>query len=125
MPISKKLAVPTLVFGLSGLGIWYYMFNTNMKSQKHGNTLFKGIMFHLRQQPHVVETLGAPIKFDEHKAIKGDVNMIKGAADIEFVVSGSKSPAIVHFKGHRVNQGHQWESTDFSLITDDGRKIEL
>ena len=123
-PVTKYL-VPATLLGASGMGLWYFLYKKNINSSKYGTNLFKGILFHLRQQQKVVDALGSPIRFDQQSQIMGDINMIKGNANVVFPVQGSNGSGVVHFRGKRVNQGNQWQSTEFELRMGEGRVISL
>lgn len=115
--------VPSVVLGTSGLTIWYYLYNKNINSQKYGATLFKGIMYHLRHNDKVEQELGSKIKFHSTDQVKGNLNSIKGKADISFPVTGTKNSGVVHFSGLKINQGNQWETQKFVLHVNGGETI--
>jgi ribosome biogenesis SPOUT family RNA methylase Rps3 len=78
----------------------------------------------LNKNTSVKDLIGEPIAHYEKSPVKGSVNIIKGNADLEFTVHGTKSEAKVVFKGKRMENCDFWESKEF-VVKNDKATINL
>jgi hypothetical protein len=100
------VAVPAIAF-------WANTYYKTSQIQKSHNSIFRGIIFFLNNNKEALELVG-PCKHDG-MPVKGNVNIIKGIADIEFNVEGLDGPALVRFKGNRLKNKDSWESDTFTV----------
>ncbi|KAJ3011350.1 hypothetical protein HKX48_006880 [Thoreauomyces humboldtii] len=121
--LSPRSPYPYLVAATAGLAWWSTVVYRNISSQKSHTGIFKAVMFHVRHDARAAQLLGSDILHDPltHPAIKGRANMMKGNADVEFVVAGDKGEGTVRFRGRR--QGEVWVSETFDLTTKDGAEV--
>lgn len=57
--------------------------------------------------------------------IAGEMNQLHGRIDISFSVKGSRNEAVMKFASFRTSHKGLFETTEWSLETPDGRKIDL
>jgi len=57
--------------------------------------------------------------------IWGKMNQLHGLIDIKFEVKGSKNQATMTFTSHRPTRRGMFVTTEWSLLTKDGEKIDL
>ena len=53
------------------------------------------------------------------------MNQLHGRINIEFTVKGNKKSGIMRFKSYRPTRVGMFETTEWSLETDDGKVIDL
>ncbi|KAI9100677.1 cytochrome oxidase assembly protein 1, partial [Phlyctochytrium arcticum] len=92
---------PYLALASVGLGWWGQIAFKGINSQKANAGITKAVLYHIRHDDGARALLGENIHHDErkHPSVKGDVNMMKGRADFDYVVEGSKSLGTVHYSG--------------------------
>jgi len=102
----------------STLGIFNY--------QKSSSSVVSSTMYALRTSPKAREYLGDEIYF-KHKMpwIWGEMNQLHGRINIEFTVKGNRNSGIMRFKSFRPTRMGMFETTEWSLETEDGRVIDL
>merc|ERR1712225_165805 len=102
----------------STLGIFNY--------QKSSSSVVSSTMYALRTSPKAREYLGEEIYFKSQMPwIRGEMNMLHGKIDIHFAVKGSAESWTMRFKSHRLGRQGMFVTTEWSLETKDGRKIDL
>ncbi|KAK0107292.1 hypothetical protein ONS95_003990 [Cadophora gregata] len=102
----------------STLGIFNY--------QKSSSSVVSSTMYALRTSPKAREYLGEEIYFKSQMPwIWGEMNMLHGKIDIHFAVKGSAESGTMRFKSHRLGRQGMFVTTEWSLETKDGRKIDL
>ncbi|EKD12850.1 cytochrome oxidase complex assembly protein [Drepanopeziza brunnea f. sp. 'multigermtubi' MB_m1] len=83
-------------------------------------------MYALRTSPKAQEVLGAEIYFKSQMPwIWGEMNMLHGKIDIHFEVKGQKTSGTMTFKSHRPTRQGMFVTTEWSLETKEGVKIDL
>jgi cytochrome c oxidase assembly factor 1 len=94
--------------------------------QKSSSSVVSSTMYALRTSPKAREYLGDEIYF-KHKMpwIWGEMNQLHGRINIEFTVKGNKKSGIMRFKSYRPTRMGMFETTEWSLETDDGKVIDL
>jgi cytochrome c oxidase assembly factor 1 len=94
--------------------------------QKSSSPVVSSTMYALRISPKAREYLGDEIYF-KHKMpwIWGEMNQLHGRINIEFTVKGNKKSGIMRFKSYRPTRVGMFETTEWSLETDDGKVIDL
>ncbi|KAL2912178.1 cytochrome oxidase assembly protein 1 [Polyrhizophydium stewartii] len=126
--ITRVLRRPVVYLGLGGLGLgfWGYTIVNATNSNRSHNTIFRGIMFHLRHDPQASSVLGTNIHYDEtkHRPVAGTFNNFRGVAEFEFTVEGDKAQGTVRFKGRRIPDSDCWVSQVFDLESG-GTRIEF
>lgn len=118
---------PTVVFGAfvaAGAAFWIDTIYKSSQSQKSHNTLFRGLIYHLNESPHITRILGSPVVHCGDR-VDGSVNIIKGVADLAFNVRGDKQAAVVKFVGMRQPRRDSWQSNEFTLQLPDGTSYNL
>ncbi|KAI9049905.1 hypothetical protein LZ554_006052 [Drepanopeziza brunnea f. sp. 'monogermtubi'] len=102
----------------SCLGIFNY--------QKSSSSVVSSTMYALRTSSKAQEVLGAEIYFKSQMPwIWGEMNMLHGRIDIHFEVKGQKASGTMTFKSHRPTRRGMFVTTEWSLETKDGVKIDL
>ncbi|CZT06337.1 hypothetical protein WAI453_006250 [Rhynchosporium graminicola] len=102
----------------STLGIFNY--------QKSSSSVVSSTMYALRTSPKAREHLGEEIYFKSQMPwIWGEMNMLHGKIDIHFAVKGQASSGTMRFKSHRLGRQGMFVTTEWSLETEDGQKIDL
>jgi cytochrome c oxidase assembly factor 1 len=94
--------------------------------QKSSSSVVSSTMYALRTSPKAREYLGDEVYF-AHKMpwIWGEMNQLHGRIDIHFEVKGSRNRGTMRFKSFRATRMGMFETTEWSLETTDGRKIDL
>ncbi len=94
--------------------------------QKSSSSVVSSTMYALRTSPKAREYLGDEIYF-AHKMpwIWGEMNQLHGRIDIHFSVKGTKQSGIMRFKSFRATRQGMFETTEWSLETPEGEKINL
>jgi cytochrome c oxidase assembly factor 1 len=94
--------------------------------QKSSSSVVSSTMYALRTSPKAREYLGDEIYF-AHKMpwIWGEMNQLHGRIDIHFEVKGSMNRATMRFTSFRRTRMGAFETTEWSLETADGIKIDL
>ncbi|CZR53281.1 probable FMP35 Found in Mitochondrial Proteome [Phialocephala subalpina] len=94
--------------------------------QKSSSSVVSSTMYALRTSPKAREYLGDEIYF-AHKMpwIWGEMNQLHGRIDIQFEVKGSRESGTMRFKSFRATRQGMFETTEWSLETKDGSKIDL
>lgn len=102
----------------SMLGIFNY--------QKSSSSVVSSTMYALRTSPKAREYLGEEIYFKNQMPwIWGEMNMLHGKIDIYFAVKGQAASGTMRFKSHRIGRQGMFVTTEWSLETDEGEKIDL
>jgi cytochrome c oxidase assembly factor 1 len=94
--------------------------------QKSSSSVVSSTMYALRISPKAREYLGDEIYF-AHKMpwIWGEMNQLHGKIDIRFTVKGKKNSGMMRFTSFRATRMGMFETTEWSLETKDGFKIDL
>jgi cytochrome c oxidase assembly factor 1 len=94
--------------------------------QKSSSPVVAGTMYALRTSPKAREYLGDEIYFkNQIPWIGGEMNQLQGRINISFTVKGTKSTGVMRFASNRPTAKGMFETTEWSLETHDGRKIDL
>lgn len=94
--------------------------------QKSSSSVVSSTMYALRTSPKAREYLGDEIYF-AHKMpwIWGQMNQLHGKINIHFKVKGNSNVGTMRFTSFRPTRMGMFETTEWSLETTDGRKIDL
>lgn len=94
--------------------------------QKSSSPVISSTMYALRTSPRARELLGDEIYF-KHQIpwIGGEMNQMHGRIDIHFSVKGSKGTAVMRFTSRRPTSRSLFETSEWSLVTEDGKWIDL
>ncbi len=98
-----------------GGSFWLYVLLENSNTLKSNNSLFRGLIYKLKTDNDIIDLIGQDIEYDSTTRVKGSVNVIKGVADIEFKVKGTKGWANVKFVGERYKNTDFWVSKVFTV----------
>lgn len=107
-----KTVFATVVF-VSVFGYGGYNAYLMDKLQKSSSSLVKGLGYYIRHDPRTTDLVGVDAAVVDYSA-SGELNLIKGVADISFVMKGEKGPTNVHYTGHR--ERGDWISSRFDVV---------
>ncbi|KAI1005412.1 hypothetical protein K3495_g2806 [Podosphaera aphanis] len=94
--------------------------------QKSSSSVVASTLYALRTSPKAREFLGHDIYFAHNIPwIWGEINQLHGKIDIEFAVKGTRGTATMRFRSFRASRMGVFETTEWSLETADGEKIDL
>ncbi|KAH9907967.1 DUF1783-domain-containing protein [Xylariomycetidae sp. FL2044] len=115
---SRTLPVFLGLIALSSLAIFNY--------QKLSSPVVSSTLYALRTNARARELLGDEIYF-RHAIpwIGGEMNQLRGRIDIRFGVRGTRGAAVVRFASHRPTTRALFETTEWSLETEDGTRVDL
>ncbi|KAK3387636.1 cytochrome oxidase complex assembly protein 1-domain-containing protein [Podospora didyma] len=115
---SRTFPVFILLVGLSTVAIFNY--------QKLSSPVVSSTLYALRTNAKARTYLGDEIYFAQQIPwISGEMNMMKGKIDITFKVKGTRSTGVMRFASNRPTSRGMFETTEWSLETAEGRKIDL
>ncbi|CAG9938806.1 unnamed protein product [Clonostachys rosea f. rosea IK726] len=94
--------------------------------QKSSSPVIASTMYALRTSPRAREVLGEEIYF-KHQIpyIHGEMNQMKGRINIWFTVKGTRGWGTMRFVSNRPTHRGMFETSEWSLETEDGRTINL
>ncbi|KAL3422458.1 cytochrome oxidase assembly [Phlyctema vagabunda] len=94
--------------------------------QKSSSSVVSSTMYALRTSPKAREYLGDEIYFASKMPwIWGEMNQLHGRIDIHFEVKGTRNSGTMRFTSFRAKRMGLFETTEWSLQTKDGNKIDL
>jgi len=94
--------------------------------QKSSSPVVAGTLYALRTSPKAREALGDEIYFQEQIPwISGEMNQLQGRIDVSFKVKGTKDTGVMRFASNRPTSRGMFETTEWSLETSKGLKIDL
>ncbi|KAL8668838.1 MAG: hypothetical protein Q9168_006544 [Polycauliona sp. 1 TL-2023] len=123
IPSSRKLWLRTLpiflsIITLSTLAIFNY--------QKSSSSIVNATLYALRTSEAGKRELGEQVYFrDKFPWIWGEMNQLHGRIDISFGVKGTKGKGVMRFKSVRKTRMGYFETQEWSLEMEDGRKLQL
>ncbi|TDZ23126.1 Cytochrome c oxidase assembly factor 1 [Colletotrichum sidae] len=94
--------------------------------QKSSSPVIASTLYALRTNSRARELLGDEIYF-KHQIpwIAGEMNQLHGRIDIKFSVKGTNGEAVMRFASFRTSHKGLFETTEWSLETPDGRRVDL
>lgn len=94
--------------------------------QKSSSPVIASSLYALRTSPRARALLGDDIYF-KHQIpwIHGEMNQLQGRINIWFSVRGTRSEATMRFASNRPTSRGMFETTEWSLTTEDGEWIDL
>ncbi|KAH8601026.1 cytochrome oxidase complex assembly protein 1-domain-containing protein [Bisporella sp. PMI_857] len=94
--------------------------------QKSSSSVVSSTMYALRTSDKAREYLGDEIYFAHQMPwIWGEMNQLHGRIDIHFEVKGRKNSGTMRFTSHRPTRRGMFVTTEWSLTTKNGTKIDL
>lgn len=94
--------------------------------QKMSSPVVSSTLYALRTNPQAREYLGDEIYFNQQIPwISGEMNQLQGRINISFAVKGTKNVGVMRFASFRPTAKGMFETTEWSLETSDGHKIDL
>ncbi|KAK0740986.1 cytochrome oxidase complex assembly protein 1-domain-containing protein [Schizothecium vesticola] len=94
--------------------------------QKLSSPVIAGTLYALRTSPLAREYLGDEVSFAaDIPWISGGMNQVKGRIDVSFRVKGTRARGTMRFVSRRPSPRGVFETDEWSLTTDDGRRIDL
>jgi cytochrome c oxidase assembly factor 1 len=115
---SRTMPVFVALIAVASVAIFNY--------QKLSSPVVSSTLYALRTSPKAREYLGDEVYF-KHQIpwISGEMNQVHGRIDIAFAVKGTKNTGVMRFASFRPTARGLFETTEWSLETTDGRKIDL
>jgi cytochrome c oxidase assembly factor 1 len=94
--------------------------------QKSSSSVVSSTLYALRTSPKAREYLGDEVYFASKMPwIWGEMNQLQGRIDISFDVKGTLDRGTMRFTSTRATRRGAFETSEWSLTTSDGRKIDL
>ena len=94
--------------------------------QKLSSPVVSSTLYALRHSQKARDYLGDEIYFkNQIPWIGGELNQLHGRIDIKFAVKGTRNTGTMTFASNRPTPRSLFETTEWSLETTDGRKIDL
>jgi cytochrome c oxidase assembly factor 1 len=94
--------------------------------QKMSSPVIASTLYALRTSPRARAILGDEIYFRRQIPwIRGEMNQLSGRIDIRFSVRGSRGTAVMRFASSRPTMKGQFETSEWSLMTEDGEWVDL
>lgn len=94
--------------------------------QKLSSPVIAGTLYALRTSPLAREYLGDEVSFAVNIPwISGGMNQVKGRIDVSFRVKGTRASGTMRFVSRRPSPRGVFETDEWSLTTEDGRRIDL
>ncbi|KAK6226264.1 hypothetical protein QIS74_02311 [Colletotrichum tabaci] len=115
---SRTLPLFAAVIAACSVAIFNY--------QKSSSPVIASTLYALRTSPAARELLGDEVQF-KHQIpwISGEMNQLHGRINIAFSVKGTRGEAMMRFASYRTSHKGLFETTEWSLETPDGRRIDL
>jgi cytochrome c oxidase assembly factor 1 len=115
---SRTLPLFVAVIACASVAIFNY--------QKLSSPVVSSTLYALRTSPKARAYLGDEIYFKQQIPwISGEMNQLHGRIDISFSVKGTKNTGVMRFASYRPTARGLFETTEWSLETTDGKKIDL
>lgn len=94
--------------------------------QKSSSPIVAGTLYALRTNARARDLLGDEIYFaNAIPLIRGEMNQLRGRINIRFGVKGMRGTAVMRFASFRPSARGVFETTEWSLETPDGRRVDL
>lgn len=94
--------------------------------QKLSSPVVGATLYALRTSPAARARLGDEIYFAQQIPwISGEMNQLHGRINIRFRVKGTRGHGVMRFASNRPSPRGQFETTEWSLETEDGEVIDL
>ncbi|GAB0137245.1 hypothetical protein EsDP_00005519 [Epichloe bromicola] len=94
--------------------------------QKASSPIVSSTLYALRTDGRARAMLGDDIYFRRRIPwIRGQMNQMRGRVDIRFAVGGTRGWATMRFASHRPSARSLFETTEWSLTTEDGTWVDL
>ncbi|KAI1136575.1 DUF1783-domain-containing protein [Hypoxylon sp. FL0543] len=115
---SRTFPIFLAIIAASSVAIFNY--------QKLSSPVVASTLYALRTNPRAREYLGDEIYF-KHQIpwISGEMNQLRGRIDVRFAVKGTRNTAVMRFASFRPTPKGVFETTEWSLETPDGTRIDL
>lgn len=115
---TRTFPIFVVIIAISSLAIFNY--------QKLSSPTVASTLYALRTSRKAREYLGDEIYFAQQIPwISGTMNQLRGHIDISFKVKGSRNEGVMRFVSFRPGPKAMFETTEWSLETKDGEKIDL
>ncbi|KXJ97174.1 cytochrome oxidase assembly [Microdochium bolleyi] len=94
--------------------------------QKSSSPIVGATLYALRTNAKAREYLGDEVYF-KHQIpwISGEMNQVRGRINISFAVKGTRANGTMRFASNRPTPRSAFETLEWSLVTEDGRVIDL
>ncbi|CED82810.1 Cytochrome oxidase assembly protein 1 [Phaffia rhodozyma] len=131
LPNTRTYWVPAVSVILFGGIAWVLFIGWVTNSEKLTSSVFRQVMFVLRTSEAVEELLGDGVHLEPtfwtggEPWIEGNINVLKGKADLSFRIKGVEEAGRVYFTSIRPNKKSAFQVIRFKIITDGGVEKEL
>ncbi|GAB1313295.1 cytochrome oxidase assembly protein 1 [Madurella fahalii] len=115
---SRTLPIFAALIALASVAIFNY--------QKLSSPIVSATLYALRTSDKGRAHLGDEIYFAQQIPwISGEINQLRGRINISFRVKGTRAGGVMRFASYRPTARGMFETTEWSLTTDDGKVIDL
>jgi cytochrome c oxidase assembly factor 1 len=115
---GRTLPIFLVLIAASSVAIFNY--------QKSSSPVVASTLYALRTNAKAREYLGDEVYFKQQIPwISGEMNQVRGRINISFAVKGTRNTGIMRFASIRPSPRGMFETSEWSLETTDGRKIDL
>lgn len=115
---SRTLPIFAALIALASVAIFNY--------QKLSSPIVSATLYALRTSDKGRAHLGDEIYFAQQIPwISGEMNQLRGRINISFRVKGTRAGGVMRFASYRPTARGMFETTEWSLTTDDGKVIDL
>jgi cytochrome c oxidase assembly factor 1 len=115
---SRTLPLFAAVIAVASVAIFNY--------QKLSSPVTEATLYALRTSDKARAHLGDEIYFAQQIPwISGEMNQVRGRINISFRVKGTRAGGVMRFASYRPSPRGLFETTEWSLTTDDGKVIDL
>ncbi|KXX80800.1 Cytochrome c oxidase assembly factor 1 [Madurella mycetomatis] len=115
---SRTLPTFAALIALASVAIFNY--------QKLSSPIVSATLYALRTSDKGRAHLGDEIYFAQQIPwISGEMNQLRGRINISFRVKGTRAGGVMRFASYRPTARGMFETTEWSLTTDDGKVIDL
>ncbi|QUC17085.1 uncharacterized protein UV8b_01326 [Ustilaginoidea virens] len=115
---GRSLPVFLAIIGVCSVAIFNY--------QKTSSPVVASTLYALRKNARARDILGDDVYF-KHQIpwIGGEMNQMQGRINIHFTVRGTRGWATMRFASHRPGSRSLFQTTEWSLTTQDGEWVDL
>jgi cytochrome c oxidase assembly factor 1 len=94
--------------------------------QTASSPVVSATLFALRTSPKARAVLGDEIYFKSQMPwIGGEINQLAGRINVHFAVRGTRGTGVMRFSSNRPTSKGLWETSQWSLHSDDGQVVDL
>ncbi|KAJ1921797.1 cytochrome oxidase assembly protein 1 [Mycoemilia scoparia] len=128
LPTPKNKTKEIVLFILASIVTWGIGTQVAFNYQRMTSTAVTTALFSARHNPQIQAIFGNYLDFSSPLTwISGEASNLHGKVDLSFNVKGNGSTGKLFLKSRRQGSGEnaKWVTSEFYVLTDDGKKIEL